>query len=464
MNKILLTALGAALMTASATAQTAITAEALQRIEAAQNETAADRALRNAMAQTDINTLATSAARTGLETDFTYRVPSRGITDQKSSGRCWLFTGLNVLRASAMRRLDLPEFKLSQVYLFFYDQLEKSNLFLQAVIDTRKSALDDRTVDWLFDHPLSDGGTFTGVADLVMKYGVVPAEVMPETYSSEHTSRIDQLLSLKLREFGLQLREAADKGASVKQLESKKQEMLATVYHILTMAYGVPPKSFTWKRRDASGKVVSTAEYTPQEFYAELWEGDDLSANYVMLMNDPTRDYYKVYRIEYDRHTYDGHDWTYLNLPMEEIKPQAIASLRDSSAMYFSCDVGKFLHSASGSLSLDNYDYGALLGTTFSMTKEQRIRTHASASSHAMTLVAVDVDSTSQQPSRWMVENSWGSTSGWQGHLVMTDAWFNEYMFRVVVNRKYIDEKYLRMMDQKAVTLPAWDPMFMGEE
>jgi bleomycin hydrolase len=461
----LITMIGvAALMATTAAAQTALTPDVLKRLEQAQAETPADRALRNALAQTDINTLATSATRGALETDFTYRVPSRGITDQKSSGRCWLFTGLNVLRASAMNRLNLPELKLSQVYLFFYDQLEKSNLFLQAVIDTRRSALDDRTVDWLFDHPLSDGGTFTGVADLVMKYGVVPAEAMPETYSSEHTARIDQLLSLKLREFGLELRASSDKGATVKQLESRKQEQLETVYHILTLAYGVPPQQFSWKRRDPSGKVLETSTYTPREFYTALWGDDDLTANYVMLMNDPTRPYYKVYRIEYDRHTYDGHDWTYLNLPIDEVKPLAIASLKDSAAMYFSCDVGKYLHSASGSLSLDNYDYGALLGTTFGMNKEQRIRTHASASSHAMTLVVVDVDSTSQQSSRWMVENSWGSTSGWQGHLVMTDAWFNEYMFRVVVNRKYIDEKYLRMMDQKAVTLPAWDPMFMGEE
>jgi bleomycin hydrolase len=462
--KFITLTLAASLLAASATAQSALTTDALRQLEQAQSDTPADRALRNALAQTDLNTLATSSARTPLETDFTYRVPSRGITDQKSSGRCWLFTGMNVLRASAINRLGLSDLKLSQIYLFFYDQLEKSNLFLQAVIDTRRSPLDDRTVDWLFDHPLSDGGTFTGVADLVTKYGVVPAEAMPETYTSEHTARFSSLLSLQLREYGLRLREAADKGASAKQLEAQKQEMLRTVYHMLTLAYGQPPKTFTWKRRDAAGHVVATRTYTPQEFYADLWPGEDLTANYVLLMNDPTRPYYKVYRIEYDRHTYDGHDWTYLNLPVDEIKPLAIASLRDSTAMYFSCDVGKFLHSASGSLSLDNYDYASLLGGTFSMDKAERIRTHASASSHAMTLVAVDVDSTSQQPTRWMVENSWGSTSGWQGHLVMTDRWFDEYMFRVVVNRKYIDEKYLKMLEQKPVTLPAWDPMFQGEE
>jgi bleomycin hydrolase len=297
-----------------------------------------------------------------------------------------------------------------------------------------------------------------------MKYGVVPKEAMPETYSSENTSRISHLLALKLREDGLKLRDAAAKGASAKKLEQQKVEMLAEVYHILTLAYGVPPTQFSWKRRDASGKVIATEQYTPKEFYAALW-GEDLTADYVMLMNDPTRPYYNMYKIDYDRHTYDGHDWTYLNLPIEEIKPMAIASIRDSAAMYFSCDVGKYLYSASGTLDLDNYDYASLLGTSFTMNKEQRIRTHASASSHAMTLVGVDViDTTTQKVGKWLVENSWGAASGWKGHLIMTDQWFDEYMFRLVVNRKYLSDKYRALLQQKAILLPAWDPMFQPEE
>lgn len=458
---------GCALLGSAATvsAQTAITPEVLQQIVGQQEESAAVRALRNAMATTDLNKLAAAnVTRLSVDGDFSDRVPSKGITDQKSSGRCWLFTGMNVLRAAAINRLNLPELELSQVYLFFYDQLEKSNLFLQGVIDTRSKAMDDRMVDWLFQNPLSDGGTFTGVADLVMKYGVVPKEAMPETYSSENTSRISHLLALKLREDGLKLRDAAAKGASAKKLEQQKVEMLAEVYHILTLAYGVPPTQFSWKRRDASGKVIATEQYTPKEFYAALW-GEDLTADYVMLMNDPTRPYYNMYKIDYDRHTYDGHDWTYLNLPIEEIKPMAIASIRDSAAMYFSCDVGKYLYSASGTLDLDNYDYASLLGTSFTMNKEQRIRTHASASSHAMTLVGVDViDTTTQKVGKWLVENSWGAASGWKGHLIMTDQWFDEYMFRLVVNRKYLSDKYRALLQQEAILLPAWDPMFQPEE
>lgn len=447
-----------ALLATAATAQTSITPDVLKKL-ADQPVTTSDKAIRNALSRVSIADLAADASSLQMiDTHFTYRVPNKGITNQLSSGRCWLFTGMNVLRSQAINKHDLRGLELSQVYLFFYDQLEKSNLFLQGVLDTRKKPMDDRMVDWLFSNPLSDGGTFTGVADLVAKYGVVPKEAMPETYQSNNTSQIDQLLKLRLREMGLQLRE--------KGTEAMKVQMLAEIYHILTLAYGIPPTEFEYVQRDAYDKEVSRRTFTPQSFYQEYWGGDDLYANNVMVMNDPLREYYKVYRIDFDRHTYDGHDWVYLNLPADEIKPMAIASIKDSTAMYFSCDVAKFLNRKDGVASLQNFDYGSLLGTTFGMDKKQRVQTHASGSSHAMTLVAVDIDTlaTPLKVNKWMVENSWGASSGYQGHIIMTDEWFDNYMFRLVINRKYIDQKYLEMLKQKPILLPAWDPMFLPEE
>ena len=185
--------------------------------------------------------------------------------------------------------------------------------------------------------------------------------------------------------------------------------------------------------------------------------------NYVMLMNDPTREYYKTYQINYDRHTYDGKDWTYLNLPIDEIKEMAIASLKDNTAMYFSCDVGKFANNQRGLLDINNYDYGSLMGTTFGMDKKQRIQTFQSMSSHAITLMAVDLDK-NNKPTKWMVENSWGAACGYQGHLIMTDEWFNEYMFRLVVETKYVPARVQEMFKQKPTLLPAWDPMFAEED
>lgn len=461
-------------MAVTAVAQSAITPESLKQFQAQETQPS-DKAIRNALARTSIAVLASdaSALRMG-DTHFTYRVPNKGITNQLSSGRCWLFTGMNVLRSKAINKYNLKELELSQVYLFFYDQLEKANLFLQGVIDTRKSPLDDRMVNWLFDNPLSDGGTFCGVADLVKKYGVCPKEAMPETYSSNNTSQIDMLLKWKLREMALELREAGNNTKTRQSdrainasLETRKMEMLGEIYHILTLAYGIPPTEFTYTMRDNADKVISSKAYTPQSFYQEYWEGEDLYDNYIMVMNDPLREYYKTYRIDFDRHTYDGHDWVYLNLPIEDIKPMAVASIKDSTAMYFSCDVAKYLDRANGTLDLKNFDYASLLGTSFNMDKRQRVMTHASGSSHAMTLVAADVDTACTEGlkvNKWMVENSWGATSGYKGHLIMTDEWFDNYMFRLVVNKKYVDKKYVDMLNQKPTVLPAWDPMFLMEE
>ena len=436
-----------------------LTPDVLGRIEAKQTPTAADKVIRNALATGDVSALATNHDNQGeMDTYFNYSVPNKGITDQKSSGRCWMFTGLNVLRSQMIREHDLRGMEFSEVYLFFYDQLEKSNLFLQAIIDTRTKPMDDKTVEWLFKNPLSDGGTFTGVADLTAKYGVVPASVMPETYAANNTSHFTSLIKRKLREDGMRLRQA-DKKAN---LQSMKEDMLAEIYHMLALGFGEPVKEFRWAPKDAEGKYISEPRtFTPQQFYAE-YLGNDLQNDYIMLMNDPTRDYWKTYEIEYDRHTYDGHNWLYLNLPIDDIKEMAIASIKDSTMMYFSCDVAKEFDRSRGLLDLDNFDYEDIFGVTFGMNKEERIRTFDSGSSHAMTLKAVRLEN--DKPVMWEVENSWGASSGYNGHVIMTDEWFNEYMFRLVVNKKYAPEKVLKAAQQKPTLLPCWDPMFAAEE
>lgn len=442
--------------------QGGISDEMLKQIQSSYKNTSADKAIRNAIGGTDIRKLSLNQEnQQGLDTDFSIKVESKGITDQQSSGRCWLFTGLNVMRAKAIARYNLPSLEFSQAYSFFWDQLEKSNLFLQGVIDTAKEPMSNQTVEWLFKHPLSDGGTFTGVADIVSKYGLVPKEVMPETYSSEHTSQMSSLIGLKLKEYGLKLRESVQKGMDVKKIEARKTEMLETVYRILVLNLGVPPTEFDYVRKDVKGNPVETEHHTPMSFL-EKYGDKNLLTNYVMVMNDPSREYYKCYEIDFDRHRYDGKNWTYVNLPVEEIKEMAIASLKDSTRMYFSSDVTQ-LDSKRGLLDVNNYDFGSLLGTTFGMDKKQRIQTFASMSAHAMTLMAVDLDENGK-PKKWMVENSWGAQSGYKGHLIMTDEWFNEYMFRLVLETKYVPKKVLDIFKQKPVRLPAWDPMFAPEE
>ena len=461
--KKVLSVLTAIALSSVAFAQGNISQDMLNRLQQKGQLSASERALRNGLASNDIRTFAVNQENQGEQnTYFSNSVPSKGITDQKSSGRCWLFTGLNVLRSKMINQKKLDELEFSQVYLFFYDQLEKSNLFLQAIIDTHKRPMEDKTVEWLFKHPLSDGGTFTGVADLVSKYGLVPSGVMPETFASNNTSRFRSLLVRKLREDGLLLREAAKnkKGGEVQKM---KEDMLAEIYHVLVLGYGQPPKEFVWAPKNSKGQYTEKPRtFTPQQFYQEMI-GDDLVNNYIMLMNDPTREYWKTYEIEYDRHTYDGHNWLYLNVPMDEIKTAAIASIKDSTMMYMSCDVSKELDSSRGLLDLKNYDYSSVLGLQFGMDKRQRILTFDSGSSHAMTLKAVDLDAEGK-PLKWEVENSWGASSGFKGHLIMTDQWFEEYLFRLVVNKKYLSERILKAAQQKPTLLPCWDYMYASEE
>lgn len=454
-----------------------ISPEMLERISKSYSGSAEDKAIKNALASNSINVLAANSENVSMiDTHFSDKVKTKGITDQKSSGRCWLFTGLNILRAAMIDKYDLGTFTFSQNYVFFYDQLEKANLFLQGVIDTRKLPFEDRKVDWLFSNPISDGGQFTGVSDLILKYGVIPSEIMPETYSSNNTSQMASQLKTILRQGGLKLRStynesgiALMKGKKAESAEKKicremqviKEQVLSEVYRVLTLCLGVPPTEFEWSMYDSKDSLISRQKYTPKSFY-EKYIGADLDGNYIMLMNDPTREYGKVYEIDYDRHVYDGKNWLYINLPIDRIKEVAIASIKDNTAMYFSCDVGKYLSPKKGVLDIANYDYESLLGVKYTMNKRQRIQTHASASSHAMTLIAVDIQN--GIPTKWMVENSWGADYGYKGCLIMTDQWFSEYMFRVVAEKKYVPSDILEMLNQTPELLPAWDPMFSQED
>ena len=441
-----------------------ISKQMLQQIEKQNAPTASDRALRNALASNAIDALAKNQQNAGvLDTYFSVETKKQSITNQKSSGRCWMFSGLNVLRANFAKRTDSLKVTFSQDYLFFYDQLEKANLMLQGAIDTGKKPIDDLRVQFFFHHPLNDGGTFCGVADLTEKYGLVPTEVQPETFSAENTSRMSRIIASKLREFGLELRKMVDEGKKTKDIQQRKTEMLSEVYHMLVITLGEPVKEFSYAFRDKNGKALTPAKkYTPQSFYQEV-VGDKLNGTFIMVMNDPRRDYYKTYEVEYDRHTYDGHNWKYLNLPMEEIEQLAIASLKDGRKLYSSYDVGKQLDRKRGFADTENFDYASLFGTTFNMNKAERIATFDSGSTHAMTLTAVDLDAQGQ-PLKWKVENSWGSDSGYQGCIIMTARWFREYMFRLVVDKQYVSEKLLKDYEQKPMMVMPEDPLFLLDE
>ena len=450
--------------TASAqTKQGGISATMLQQIENKQGATM-NKALFNAMAANKIDNIAKNFSnRTTFDTHFSVETAAQSIHDQKSSGRCWMFSSFNVFRSDfARQHADTLSVEFSHDYLFFYDQLEKANLMLQGVIDNAKKPMDDQRVQFFFKNPLNDGGTFCGAADLAPKYGLVPKEVQPETYSAENTSKMSSLISSKLREYGLELRKMVADGKKAQAINARKTEMLATVYRMLAITLGEPVKEFTYQFRNKSGKAVGEPRrFTPQEFY-NATVGRELKGTFIMVMNDPRRPYHKTYEVEYDRHVYDGTNWKYLNLPMEDIATLAIASLKDGRKMYSSYDVGKQLDRERGYLDLENYDYESLFSTTFPMNKADRIATFDSGSTHAMTLSAVDLDKDGK-PVKWKVENSWGANYGEKGCLIMTNRWFNEFMFRLVVDKKYVPETLLKEFEQKPLMVMPEDPLF-GED
>ena len=451
-------------MTATVNAQTGgISSKMLGEIQKQNKMTPAENAIANAIAANSIDNLAQNRNNAAeLDTYFSVETPKQAITDQKSSGRCWMFSGMNVLRANFAKRTDSLRVEFSQAYLFFYDQLEKANLFLQGVIDTGKKPIDDQRVQFFFKNPINDGGTFCGVADLTEKYGLVPKQVMPESYSSDNTSKMARLISSRLREDGLILRKMVAEGKKAADIEKAKTEMLATVYRMLALTIGEPPTQFTYAHRNKDGKAVGEPKtYTPQEFFKEV-VGDKLNGTFIMVMNDPRHPYYKTYEVELDRHTYDGHNWKYLNLPMDDIEQMAIASLKDGRKLYSSYDVGKMLDRKRGYGDTENFDYGSLMGTTFGMNKAERISTFDSGSTHAMTLTAVDLDANGKAK-KWKVENSWGASWGQQGCMIMSDRWFREYMFRLVVDKKYVSEELLKLNEQKPVMVTPEDPLFINE-
>ena len=451
-------------MTATVNAQTGgISSKMLGEIQKQNKMTPAENAIANAIAANSIDNLAQNRNNAAeLDTYFSIETPKQTITDQKSSGRCWMSSGMNVLRANFAKRTDSLRVEFSQAYLFFYDQLEKANLFLQGVIDTGKKPIDDQRVQFFFKNPINDGGTFCGVADLTEKYGLVPKQVMPESYSSDNTSKMARLISSRLREDGLILRKMVAEGKKAADIEKAKTEMLATVYRMLALTIGEPPTQFTYAHRNKDGKAVGDPKtYTPQEFFKEV-VGDKLNGTFIMVMNDPRRPYYKTYEVELDRHTYDGHNWKYLNLPMDDIEQLAIASLKDGRKLYSSYDVGKMLDRKRGYGDTENLDYGSLMGTTFGMNKAERISTFDSGSTHAMTLTAVDLDANGKAK-KWKVENSWGASWGQQGCMIMSDRWFREYMFRLVVDKKYVSEELLKLNEQKPVMVTPEDPLFINE-
>lgn len=436
-----------------------ITSKEMSKIKAHFSKNAQTKAIQNAIiSNKDIRSLAENADNQGkIDHLFKYRVKVSGITNQKSSGRCWMFTSMNVLRPRVMDKYGISEFDFSHNYLYFWDIFEKSNLFFENIIATSKKPMDDREVVVYFKDPVSDGGVWNSFYNLATKYGVVPQSVMPETEHSNNTTQMITHIQRSVREAGYNIRNMAAKGKSEKEIREYKVEALGSVYRILALCLGEPPVSFTWRYQNTK-KEIKTISSSPLDFFNGIAPSDYSAENYIMVMNDPTREYYKVYEINNYRNTAEGVNWTYLNLPNIEIKQSSLKSIKNNEALYTSSDVGKQFNRNTGIMDVNNYDYDSLFGVKFGMDKKARILTRDSGSAHAMALIGCDTDD-KDTPTKWEFENSWGN-HGNNGYETFTDKWFDEYIFRVVIHKKYLSEKAKNALKGKKILLPVWDYMF----
>lgn len=386
---------------------------------------------------------------------FSHRIKTKGITDQKRSGRCWLFAGLNMLRPGVIEKYNLKNFEFSQSYLYFWDKLEKANRFLEFIITSYDRGLLDRELVIFLERPVFDGGYWSYVVNLIDKYGVVPNEAMPETYNSNNSWVMNSIISRKLREDAVLLRKMAQEGKDVQELRDKKIEMLKTIYKILVLNLGEPPSEFIWRYEDTKGNVSAPKRYTPEEFYKDV-VGVDIR-DYVALFNYPGKVYNRLYQCDNVRNIFEYPDPVYINLDIEQLKELTKKSVLDDEPVWFACDIIKDKDSEHGILSTRILDYRSLYGLEMELNKEARILFRESAGNHAMVFTGVDLQD--NRPVKWWVEDSHGKERGDNGHWVMYDDWFDEYVYAVIINKKYLPSELRNILKQEPIHLPPWDPM-----
>tara|TARA_Y100000589_G_scaffold155034_1_gene147608 strand:+ start:228 stop:1571 length:1344 start_codon:yes stop_codon:yes gene_type:complete len=417
--------------------------------------------IRNAMIKTDSNELSMNWD-TYRKIDHSFSNVITGempATNQKSSGRCWGFAGLNLFRVYLGRKHNLKNFEFSQSYFMFWDKLEKANYFLESIIETASEKSNSRIVSHLLSYPLEDGGQWDMWVNLINKYGVLPQSEMSESFSTSQSSQMNKMISNKLREYASELRKSFKNGESLDKIREMKNKMIDEVFKMLSMHIGTPPQKFDWQVRNKDKKFLRFKNLTPQSFFNEH-VGLKLD-DYVCLINCPMDDkeYNKVYTVEHLGNVVEGRKIRYLNVTSKEMKDASIKSIKEDNPVWFGCDVGKYFHRNLGVMDTNLFDYNSFYGSEFKMDKSQRLEYGQSMMTHAMLFTGVDLDENGH-PLKWRVENSWGKKGGNKGYHIMTDDWFDEYNYEVVVHKDFISKELNEIFDnQEAIPLKPWDPM-----
>ncbi|NQK15659.1 aminopeptidase C [Streptococcus suis] len=398
--------------------------------------------------------------QSAIDNDYVFSIDltKDAVSNQKASGRCWMFAALNTFRHKLISDFKLENFELSQAHTFFWDKYEKSNWFLEQIIATADQEIGSRKVKFLLDTPQQDGGQWDMVVALFEKYGVVPKSVYPESISSSASRELNQYLNKLLRQDAQILRDLLAKGASSKEVQTQKENLLQEIFNFLAVNLGLPPRSFDFAYRDKDNVYHRDTNVTPQAFY-EKYVGLKLS-DYVSIINAPTTDkpYNKSYTVELLGNVVGAPAVRYLNVEMNRFKELAIAQLKAGESVWFGSDVGQSSNRQTGIMATNTYDFSSGLGIHFHQDKAGRLDYSESLMTHAMVLTGVDLDD-NEQPLKWKVENSWGDKVGDKGYFVASDSWMDEYTYQIVVRKEFLTQEELAAYQAQPQVLAPWDPM-----
>ncbi len=436
----------------------AFTSDTLASFTCAFAADGANRVVQNAVTQVTVDDVALNRdILTRTDHTFSCQLDDWPATNQKKSGRCWLFAGLNLLRPGAMTAMRLKEFEFSQNYLLFWHKLERANYVFEAIIETASRPVDDRTIAFLLADPLPDGGQWNMFVGLITKYGLAPRAAMPETESSSNTQRMNAILGAIVRQGAQRLRALCAEGVDRAEARAAKEALLRTVHRVLCVHLGTPPDRFTWQWRDADKGFHRAEEMTPQQFAAAFvtLPLDD----YVCLVHDPrpSSPLGRTFAVEYLGNIVGGARVTYLNVEIALMKGLTRRALLDGEPVWFGCDVGKQMRRDLGLWDARLFEYEAVYQTSFTLNKAARLEYHETQMTHAMLFTGVDV--VGDDVRRWRVENSWGTDSGQQGFYTMNDSWYDEYIFEIAARRESLPPELRAALDEEPLVLPAWDPM-----
>ncbi|XP_077995432.1 bleomycin hydrolase-like [Glandiceps talaboti] len=403
----------------------------------------------------------------GINHCFNHKVGEvKPVTNQKSSGRCWIFACMNAMRLPFMKHHNLEDFEFSQNYLFFWDKIERSLFFLHAYAETSKKGeqVDGRLFNFLLSNPVDDGGQWDMLVNLIEKHGVIPKKCFPEAHSADASTRLHRMMKCKLREYALRLRLLIEDGRSDQEIQSEINRSMEEIYRMVAICLGSPPDTITWEYHDKNKTYHKVGPIKPSDFYHQYVKPHFNAADKVCIVNDPRPNHHfgKLYTVDYLNNMHGGRQCLYINQPSSVLKELTIQSIKADEAVWFGCDVGKFFNWKLGINDLDLYNYELAFGfRMLQMTKSERLIYCESLMTHAMLITGVGTEEEDgkEKSTKWRVENSWGDEKGDKGYLIMSDKWFDEFVYEVVIDKKYVPSNVLAVLDQDPIVLPAWDPM-----